>query len=360
MDVTALLNETLKQKYNAFWRRESIGRCLLYISTAKAADGTNEVFHPGEPLTVKWTDLDSRVRTETDTIARTTYYGDAFPSVFVNFGPGSLAACISGKYDLAPDTIWFDRDPMIKDWETAPEIKLDETSEMWRMHGELTAKLCAASGGSFYTSIVDIGGPLDILAALRGSQELLFDLYDYPDKIKDAMKKILPMWKHTFQTLADYTLKYQDGITTWMPIWCSGRYFPLQCDFSAMLSPDMFKEFVLDDLVELTEFLDHSIYHLDGPGEIPHLDHLLSIPRLDAIQWTAGAGKPDVTSEEWFDMYQRIQAAGKGLVLFSEEPAQVENLLRHISTRGLYLNVSGCDDYTAKQLVDVADGIGVK
>lgn len=134
---------------------------------------------------------------------------------------------------------------MIKDWETAPEIKLDETSEMWRMHGELTAKLCAASGDSFYTSIVDIGGPLDILAALRGSQELLFDLYDYPDKIKDAMKKILPMWKYTFQTLADYTLKYQDGVTTWMPIWCNGRYFPLQCDFSAMLSPDMFKEFVL-------------------------------------------------------------------------------------------------------------------
>lgn len=355
-----MLNDALKKRYSAFWAGQLTDRALLYITTAKSESGEAEVFHPGEPLSVKWTDLDSRVRTEKDLIARTTYYGDAFPTVFTNFGPGSLAACISGKFDLAPDTVWFDRDPMIQDWETAPEIRLDETSEMWRLHNELTAKLCAASDGTYYTSIVDIGGPLDILAALRGSQELLFDLYDYPEKIKDAMQKIIPMWKHTYRTLADYTLKYQDGTTTWMPIWCGERYFPLQCDFSAMLSPDMFQEFVLDDLVELTEFLDHSIYHLDGVGEIPHLDYLLSIPRLNAIQWTAGAGKPDVASEEWFDLYERIQAAGKGLVLFSEEPEQVENLLRHVSTRNLFLSVGGCDDYMAKQLVDIADGIGVK
>ena len=355
-----MLNDALKKRYSAFWEGNLTDRALLYITTATSESGEAEVFHPGEPLSVKWTDLDSRVRTEKDIISRTTYYGDAFPTVFTNFGPGSLAACISGKFDLAPDTVWFDRAPMIKDWESAPEIRLDKDSEMWRLHNDLTAKLCQASGGEFYTSIVDIGGPLDILAALRGSQELLFDLYDYPEKIKDAMKKIIPMWKHTYQTLADYTLQYQDGITTWMPIWCGGRYFPLQCDFSAMLSPDMFEEFVLGDLVELTEFLDHSIYHLDGTGEIPHLDHLLSIPRLNAIQWTAGAGKPDVASKEWFDLYDRIQAAGKGLVLFSEEPEQVENLLRHVSTRSLFLSVGGCDDYTAKQLVEIADKIGIK
>ena len=101
-DVTALLNDTLKQKYNAFWQRESIGRCLLYVSTAKASDGSNEVFHPGEPLAIKWTDLDGRVRTETDTIARTTYYGDSFPSVFVNFGPARSRRVSAASTTLRP------------------------------------------------------------------------------------------------------------------------------------------------------------------------------------------------------------------------------------------------------------------
>ena len=33
-----------------------------------------------------------------------------------------------------------------------------------------------------------------------------------------------------------------------MPIYSEKPYYPLQCDFSAMISPDMFEEFVLPEL----------------------------------------------------------------------------------------------------------------
>ena len=145
-----------------------------------------------------------------------------------------------------------------------------------------------------------------------------------------------------------------------MPIWCRQCYAPLQCDFSAMLSPDMFKEFVLPDLVELTEFLDKSIYHLDGPGEIPHVDHLLTIPRLNAIQWTSGAGNCDVTDACWFEMYDKIQAAGKGLVLFVERPDQLEPLLHHLSPRGVFLSVYPKDDYDAGKIIEMIEKIGAR
>ena len=35
-----------------------------------------------------------------------------------------------------------------------------------------------------------------------------------------------------------------------MGLWAPMRWYPLQCDFSAMISPDMFAEFVLPDLAE--------------------------------------------------------------------------------------------------------------
>ena len=57
--------------------------------------------------------------------------------------------------------------------------------------------------------------------------------------------------------------------------------------------------------------LDWSIYHWDGPGQIPHLDLLLDIPELTGIQWVPGAGKPGTGSPKWFDLYRRIQARGK-------------------------------------------------
>ncbi|MCX7011807.1 MAG: trimethylamine corrinoid protein 2, partial [Candidatus Sumerlaeota bacterium] len=50
-------------------------------------------------------------------------------------------------------------------------------------------------------------------------------------------------------------------------------------------------------------------YHMDGPGQIAHLDSLLSIPELKGIQWVPGAGAPDIT--RWPDLYRKIRDSGK-------------------------------------------------
>ena len=113
-------------------------------------------------------------------------------------------------------------------------------------------------------------------------------------------------------------------------------------------------------MIDQTEFLDRSICHMDGPGEIPHLDHLLSIPRLNAIQWTpGGVNNGDVTDERWFDMYDKIQAAGKGLVLFVNRPDRLEPLIRHISPRGVFLSVGGCNHDMAREITDMIEKLGL-
>lgn len=370
-----MLNDAMKRRYTAFWAHEAIDRCLIYIDVNQSEEiacgrmfGYDEQqLRQGKPEMVQgalerqWEDLDWRVQSETENVAHTRYFGDGFPSVFTNFGPGSLAACIGGNYQLAPTTIWFDRNPVIDDWDDLPTIEFDPVSKMNRLTEGLTQKLCEAGQGRFYTSVADLGGTLDVIASLRGSQELLYDLYDYPEQMLSLICRVGPMWKESYRRLTDIIFRYYDGMTSWMPIWCKDRYAPIQCDFSAMLSPEMFEEFVLPDLVDLTEFLDKSIYHLDGPGELPHLDYLLQMPRLDAIQWVPGSGNYDVTDACWFEMYQKIQAAGKNLILFTDEPEQIENLLRHVSTKGLFIwAMNMTDEKLAQELVKIADSYGVK
>jgi hypothetical protein len=85
----------------------------------------------------------------------------------------------------------------------------------------------------------------------------------------------------------------------------------LQCDFSAMIGPEMFGEFMVPVLDEMTRRLDYSMYHWDGPGAIPHLDHLLSIENLDIIQWTPGAGEPPTWDKVWWPLYHRCFDGGK-------------------------------------------------
>ena len=49
-----------------------------------------------------------------------------------------------------------------------------------------------------YASITDIGGTVDVVASLRGTQELLFDLYDYPEEVKAMTREVGACWKQAY------------------------------------------------------------------------------------------------------------------------------------------------------------------
>jgi hypothetical protein len=103
-----------------------------------------------------------------------------------------------------------------------------------------------------------------------------------------------------------------------------------------MVSKQMFDDVFLPGIVNECRFLDRALYHLDGPGALRHLDSLLAIPELEAIQWVFGAGNEGFG--RWVSVYRKIQAAGKGIQVncdFWEIPEIVEALDPH----GVYLSV---------------------
>jgi len=83
-----------------------------------------------------------------------------------------------------------------------------------------------------------------------------------------------------------------DGsVLSWMHLWAPKRLAQMQCDLSVMISPEMFNCFAMPELEELCDFLDYPVYHFDGQEQIRHLDSLLSLKKLRAIQWTPVAGQ---------------------------------------------------------------------
>lgn len=351
-----ILSDETKKRYDAFWAGDAYERCCLYLTSPSGAGNSPPV--PAD-LAQKWEDAGFRARQAVRQTNNTLYYADGFPSVFPNFGPGCLAAMLGGSYQWAEGTVWFENAPVVTDWSNPPAPTLRRDSAMYQLVEELTGQLLHAGEELFFTSITDIGGSYDILASLRGTQNLLLDLYMEPAAVKAYVQRLQPVWMGYFQHCASRLIARQGGMTSWMPIWSDKPYYPLQCDFSAMISPEMFGEFVLPDLRWQTQRMDRSIYHLDGPGQLPHVRRLLSLPRLDAIQWVPGSGAQDVCDEHWFGLYEEIQAAGKGLVLLGVALEGLEKLLRHVSTRGLYISC-GADAATAEEVIRIADGYGVK
>jgi hypothetical protein len=63
---------------------------------------------------------------------------------------------------------------------------------------------------------------------------------------------------------------------------------------------------------------------------------LLGIKELSAIQWVYGAGHGRAT--DWLHVYKKIQAAGKGLQLWSQ-PDEIDTIMENLRPEGVWLGV---------------------
>jgi hypothetical protein len=113
----------------------------------------------------------------------------------------------------------------------------------------------------------------------------------------------------------------------------------------------MFQRFVVPALTAQCDWLDHSLYHLDGTQALLHLDALLQIAPLDAIEWTPQAGIESGGNKRWHDLYRRILKAGKSVQVVNVEPDEVIPLLDAIGPRGVYMMIQFKDEDEAEHLV---------
>lgn len=342
--------KTQLEQYEKFWNRDKLSRPILNMT---APTGNSSV-PPAESLEQKWLDENYIVDAAVRKYNNTYYAAEGIPFLFTNFGPGCLAACIGGNYGLAEKTIWFDRAPIIDDWENCPEIKFDTNSEMWKHIERVQNK--AFTHPEFNTSITDLGGILDIICSLRGTENMLYDLYDYPDEVKECTKLVTKLWFEAFDLQVEKVKKANQPFNNWMNVPSMKPWYPLQCDFSYMISPAQFEEFVLPHLVEQVNHMERSVYHLDGVGEIPHLDMLLDIEGLTAIQWVSGAGQAPLYDEKWIPMYEKIQKKGKNLILMSGISAYnmeaTERLIKSLDPTGVYISHYAKDKDSADRMLE--------
>jgi len=285
-----------------------------------------------------------------DWCANMFFGGEAFPNLWVNLGPGIMAAYIGADAKFRPDseTVWFETP---KDWPELEELKINPDNRWWRTTKEITEFASARSDGKFMAGMTDLGGINDVAASLRGSQTLITDLFRYPEKVRDLCSQILDIWHICFEELYRILKGESKGNSAWMGLWASRKWYPIQCDFSAMLSPKLFEEFALPFIKEQCLRLDDTIYHLDGPGEIPHLDMLRNIPELSGIQWVPGAGNEPVESPNWFPLYKKVQESGKLLVVQGVSKENIEPLLRKLKPKGLLVSTYCATEEEARDLL---------
>lgn len=267
----------------------------------------------------------------------TLYRGGAFPNCWMNWGAGSLAAYLTGwiDYRTGGQTAWFEQP---RPWDDIDRLAMDADNPWRHRRDNALRAVIERAPGRFFVGLEDFGGIMDVAASLRGTQELLVDLVEEPERVHDLRARICDWWQGEYDAQCAELSAIQAGSAGWMGVWAPGTNYPLQCDFSAMISPAMFEEFVAPDLDRFARRLDYAVYHWDGPGQIPHLDQLLAIDGIKAIQWVPGSAQPQSEAEQWWPLYERIIAAGKRLILQQFDSAEgAVRLVASISRPGRLL-----------------------
>ena len=325
-------------RMDAFWERQIIDRPVVQFGLSKPPE-ERVPLPPSHHATSaeRWLDAEYQAQLRLASLSNQEFLGDTLPIAWPNLGPEIFAAFYGCPIHFGDyGTSWTD--PIIHDWAEADKIHLDENNFYWRKLNEMTDVFLEVGRDKFIVGMTDWHPGGDAIAALRNPQDLAMDLITEPEAVKRLLRRVQEDYFRVYDIFYKKLRAAGQPITTWLSLASNDKWYVPSNDFSAMISKAMFDEFFLPGIAEECRFLTHSIYHLDGPGALHHLDSLLEIPELDAIQWVPGAGNEGF--HRWIPVYRKIQAAGKGIEVictFQELDLVMETLDPH----GLYLLVGG-------------------
>jgi hypothetical protein len=293
----------------ALWHHEIVGRPCTLVTAARLPD---PIVCPR--LVAEDSDFSAALATCDQYLESHAFLGEAMPAFRPGFGPDQMAAFLGAPLSVSNGdgpTSWAQK--IVQDWRVALPLRIEPDNRYYRRMREFHAAATEHLAGRCLLSEIDMHSNIDLLEALRGAQNLLFDMMDDPGIVHEAMAQARDIYAQVYETFYRYGAKQQWGTTSALPMYDHGRFNRIQADFIALLSPSLFREFVLPAIEEEAHYLDRSCFHLDGPDALVHVDDLLTVKDIDAVQWVPGAGrKPAI---EWPDVLHRIQNAGKIIIL---------------------------------------------
>lgn len=339
-----------RRHWTAYWQGEIIDRPVMCV-TVPRADAPPLPPEPAD-LKAKWTDIDYQVRwTEAKNLS-VHYLGDAIPTV-----PGGpqMAWCAyyGGPITYMPDTIWLDR--CIDSWDAAPDWAHDWDDWGWRHLKDMVRALAAARAGKYFVGFPPTMhlAPNDMLAQMRGVNSFLSDLIEHPGEVKRALTAMRANFGRLYDEMWDIIhAEGYSGYSNWWTIWCPRRLGVWQSDISCMISPAMFEEFIVPELEDNCCLVEHSCYHLDGPGAIRHVERVCEVPGIHTIQWVPGSGQAP-GALQWMELFRKIQAKGKS-VLLGAQPQEVETLIRELDPSRLLIGTGTATVAEAEALLENA------
>jgi hypothetical protein len=289
-----------------------------------------------EERKARWFDVEYQVDLFERSIAGRTFHGETFPVFWPNLGPNVYAAFYGGDLEFGEVTSWSR--PIVHDLDDLDGLKLDMDNVYFRKIVELTGQALERCEGRYLVGYTDLHPGLDCAASWRGTDRLCLDMVDHPEQVRRLAGRAIADFEAVYGHFDALLKAHHQPSSSWMGIPSFGRMHIPSCDFAALISPRFFEDYALPILEREVQGMTHNIFHLDGKGVARHLDTILSVPEIHAIQWVQGAGE-DQPILQWIPFIQAIQDRGVPVIVDLGKH-ELDEFMAAIDPRGLFLWVA--------------------
>ncbi len=176
-------------------------------------------------------------------------------------------------------------------------------------------------------------GPLDMVAAALGDENMLYLFFDQPRLMKKLLSVSTAVYLSFIETQNARLRSFADGyVIGQYYVWTPGTCLRHQEDAMAMLSPDLYKEFIHSHDCAIASAAEYSLFHLHSTG-LHLIDFLLENDGIRILQISKDEG---VDLESILPSLQKVQEAEKCLILkgrLNREDLQI--IRKCLDVRGL-------------------------
>lgn len=206
------------------------------------------------------------------------------------------------------------------------------------------------SDGRFPVALSLMRGPADLLAAMRGAEQSIYDLYDHSEHVDGALQLLTDAWIEVARAQLSRVSTFADGYCLSVQnLWAREQGGWFQDDSVAFWSPTFYRRYARSYEDQLSRCMDVTGVHLHA-ASLFTVDELIKMPELHVIEVNlddVGLRIPDMiprfqqiletkrlmvwgafTVEDLTLMKENLPARGLALQLMGSTPEAVRNLIR--------------------------------
>ena len=324
-------------RWQAFWTGELLDRPPLLVHLV-ATEGLDVGYTPSIERLLEGFDPERNapiVAAAEEGFCRRAEVEDDMPPAYPVGGGVYYTGAVFGAQIAATANVMV-AEPMIHDWAEAASIRYSTGNAWVRRTLGLARQLVERWQGRYAVTPGLIEGPSDICASLRGACRLAEDLYAHPAEVRRLAEMGAEAWQRHARSLFDVIPPVDGGTVTQWSVWAPGRAAALQEDFSSLISPRQFRELFAPLDGELAAAVDTLWVHIHA-GALHLVDEFLRIEEVRGIQIVHdGPASPPL--ERVVAAMQRVQRAGRCLIVRKYSPGELEDVLPHLDPHRLCID----------------------